>query len=78
MCIVCRYRFNQKSLLRLQIKNEKLLNFTNQGRSFYLCKCCISTKDCIKAICKINKIKNKDNINSSLKEIIQKWEKNKK
>ncbi|MDE6885959.1 MAG: DUF448 domain-containing protein [Helicobacteraceae bacterium] len=72
MCINCRKRFNQNELLRLQIKDETLIMFTNYGRSFYLCNECIKNKDCLKTISKINKI-NKDKINLTFKEIVHKW-----
>jgi predicted RNA-binding protein YlxR (DUF448 family) len=42
MCILCRNRFEQSSLLRLQVNNGKIVAFTKEGRSFYLCKKCLS------------------------------------
>lgn len=78
MCIVCRNRFAQSSLLRLQIKDNRLINFTNTGRSFYLCDDCVGSKNCINTICKINKTKNNDTINLTFKEIVQQWLKSKK
>lgn len=78
MCVVCRKRVAQSSLLRLQIRDNMLTNFTNTGRSFYLCEGCVESKHCIKAICKINKITNNDMINLTFKEIVQQWLKSKK
>ncbi|MDY0326981.1 MAG: DUF448 domain-containing protein [Arcobacteraceae bacterium] len=41
MCIVCRNRFEQKMLLRLQCFEQSLVLFTGTKRSFYICKECI-------------------------------------
>ncbi|WP_458701678.1 DUF448 domain-containing protein [Sulfurospirillum sp. 1307] len=40
MCIICRGRFEQKNLTRFQIDNGKLIQFSKQGRSFYICLKC--------------------------------------
>lgn len=48
MCIICRDRFEQNRLIRLQIKDGVLSEFTGFGRSFYLCKNC--TKHNLKLI----------------------------
>ena len=45
MCIVCRDRFPQKNLYRFQEIKGKIVNFTNRGRSFYICKNCIQTDE---------------------------------
>ncbi|QOG13290.1 DUF448 domain-containing protein [Arcobacter sp. FWKO B] len=42
MCIVCRNRFQQKELLRLQCIEQSLVLFTGTKRSFYICKECLS------------------------------------
>ncbi len=58
MCILCRKRFAQKDLIRLQCKNGELINFSGSGRSFYLCKDCIKDKKLSKKVsyfCKISK-----------------------
>jgi predicted RNA-binding protein YlxR (DUF448 family) len=44
MCINCRNRIQQNSLIRLQCIGRKLTPFTNRGRSFYICRDC-SKKD---------------------------------
>jgi len=41
MCITCRQRLGKTELLRLQCKNKKLVPFTGDGRSFYICHECI-------------------------------------
>ncbi len=78
MCIHCRGRFHQNDLLRLQIIDNMLVRFTNTGRSFYLCRDCVEHKNCIKTICKVNKINNNENLTIFLKEIIHKWAKSNK
>jgi uncharacterized protein len=44
MCVVCRERFAQYTLLRLQCRNGLLEPYTNGGRSFYMCRTCIDHK----------------------------------
>lgn len=45
MCISCRTRDLQKDLLRLQCKDKELINYTNFGRSFYICRECFTKKN---------------------------------
>lgn len=40
MCVVCRVRFPQKELFRLQCLQGQLSSFSGIGRSFYICKNC--------------------------------------
>ncbi|EES90187.1 DUF448 domain-containing protein [Helicobacter canadensis] len=71
MCVVCRERFEQRQLIRLQYKDSKLSLFNGQGRSFYICKNCQNTPKLINSIARICKIdkKYKENLKESLKEI---------
>jgi len=65
MCVVCRKRFYQKDLNRLQCENKKIIKWKGSGRSFYVCKDCSSTQKLIKYIanlCKISKEKAKEEI----------------
>ncbi|GHS89062.1 hypothetical protein FACS189487_08580 [Campylobacterota bacterium] len=41
MCVICRERLEQKALIRLQYKDERVISYQNGGRSFYLCGGCI-------------------------------------
>ncbi|MEW6551628.1 MAG: hypothetical protein AB7E13_00125 [Arcobacteraceae bacterium] len=41
MCVVCRNRFEQKKLLRLQCVEQSLVLFTGTKRSFYMCPDCL-------------------------------------
>lgn len=69
MCVACRGRFAQDLLLRLQVKDGKIVAFSGFGRSFYLCDSCIESKNCEKILQKIFKI----NI-TNLKESAQIWQ----
>ncbi len=76
MCICCRQRFLQDSLLRLQIKDGALCLYTMSGRSFYICKDCVTQVKVVSIICRIFKIKNNENLVNFFKEISHKWQKN--
>jgi len=57
MCVSCRSRLSQNSMLRLQCKEGDLLRFSGEGRSFYVCNTCKNDKKLdriIKRICKKN------------------------
>ncbi len=43
MCICCKKRELQSDLVRLQYIDNKLVKYTNYGRSFYLCLKCIDS-----------------------------------
>ena len=40
MCIICRGRYEQNTLIRFQLHNGKLIEFTKLGRSSYICSDC--------------------------------------
>ena len=64
-CVVCRKKFFQYELNRLQCKNKKLIKWKGVGRSFYVCKDCIDNKKLIRYIvnlCKISKEEAKEMI----------------
>jgi len=42
MCIACRSRYPQKTLIRLKQVDQEIIAFDGKGRSFYLCVNCIS------------------------------------
>jgi predicted RNA-binding protein YlxR (DUF448 family) len=44
MCIICRKRYKQHELLRLQ-KHEDIVKFSQSGRSFYLCEACLQKEN---------------------------------
>jgi len=72
MCISCRVKLNQNSLIRLQCIDKKLSQFTGTGRSFYLCQsCCEDTKRVLNSI--YRQCKNKADYEIQLKEIVRIW-----
>jgi len=42
MCIACRSRYPQKSLIRLKQDGKEIVAFDGTGRSIYLCKECVN------------------------------------
>ena len=45
MCIACRSRHPQNSLIRLKQEGKDIVAFDGKGRSFYLCSvCCVNEK----------------------------------
>jgi predicted RNA-binding protein YlxR (DUF448 family) len=60
MCIVCRQRYAQKKLLRLQEKNNNLFPYSGQGRSFYLCDGCSGNEKKIKGLMKRFRLSKED------------------
>ena len=54
MCVVCRERLLQKDMLRFQCKNREVIPFLGTGRSFYICKECLESKNLAKNLAKIS------------------------
>jgi predicted RNA-binding protein YlxR (DUF448 family) len=52
MCISCRRRDFQKSLIRFQIKSGRVYPFSGKGRSSYLCLECSKDKKRLKQLSK--------------------------
>ncbi len=40
MCLICRERYEQNRLIRFQLNNGKLIEFSKVGRSSYICLDC--------------------------------------
>lgn len=72
MCISCRGRFLQRTLLRLCIKDKKIDFFTGFGRSFYLCSKCLENPTIGDKIIKVKKLTMQDK--HQIKEMIALWE----
>jgi len=71
MCISCREREPKNELLRLQYIDDLLQTFMGNGRSFYLCKNCISQeKKVSKALMRQCRSGDRDKLMNKLKEII--------
>lgn len=71
MCVVCRERFCQETLLRLQCQDGNLQRFGGSGRSFYICETCqeSQTKQLTKALSR--QCKKSGDFSPQLKEIIK-------
>ncbi len=68
-CVVCRSKFSQKLLNRLQCSEKKLTAYTGVGRSFYICNECLENESKLeKAL--YRSCKNKDNYIVQLREIL--------
>ncbi len=52
MCISCRDRHPQKSLIRLKLEGKDVIAFDGKGRSFYLCSVCSKNEKKIKGLIK--------------------------
>ncbi len=69
MCINCKIRANQSELLRLQCIDNKLVRYSNSGRSFYICLECIEKDKVNQAVNRVCK-KRVEDIRKILKEIL--------
>jgi len=70
MCILCRNRKQQNDLQRFQCKENRLLRFTGNGRSFYLCAQCLDNKRVNRVLARQCKTAETQMLMSQLKEII--------
>ncbi len=52
MCITCRSRHPQKSLIRLKQDGKEIVAFDGTGRSFYLCESCVKDEKKCKGLAK--------------------------
>ncbi len=52
MCITCRSRHPQKSLIRLKQDGKEIIAFDGTGRSFYLCHVCVRDEKKLKGLAK--------------------------
>ncbi len=69
MCISCRSRHPQNSLIRLKQEGQDVTAFDGTGRSFYLCGECIKNEKKIKGLTKRFK-QNEERFVKLLKELI--------
>jgi predicted RNA-binding protein YlxR (DUF448 family) len=70
MCISCRDRHPQKSLIRLKLEGKDVIAFDGKGRSFYLCNMCIKNEKKIKGLVKRFK-QDEEQFTKLLKELIK-------
>lgn len=52
MCIACRSRYPQNTLIRLKQKGTEVIAFDGAGRSFYLCDVCSKNEKKINGLVK--------------------------
>ncbi len=52
MCIACRSRHPQNTLIRLTLQGKEVIAFNGKGRSFYLCDSCSQNEKKIKGLTK--------------------------
>ena len=52
MCIACRSRHPQNTLIRLTLEGKEVIAFNGKGRSFYLCDSCSQNEKKIKGLTK--------------------------
>ncbi|WP_415407384.1 DUF448 domain-containing protein [Sulfurovum sp. CS9] len=52
MCIACRSRYPQNTLIRLKLEGKDVVAFDGRGRSFYLCDICSTNEKKIKGLTK--------------------------
>jgi len=70
MCVACRKRAPQDSLLRLQCRERLLIRYDGRGRSFYLCSECFTSKQTAKALARQCKSGETQRLLIALKEIV--------
>lgn len=70
MCVVCRERFVQSSLIRLQCQQGSLSRYRGEGRSFYLCRGCVEHKKTPGQLARHCKNNGLDTLMNRLKEIV--------
>ncbi|HFU74245.1 MAG TPA: DUF448 domain-containing protein [Helicobacteraceae bacterium] len=70
MCIACRERFAQSSLVRLQCVEHSITAFQGQGRSFYLCLECAHSEKVDRVLVRQCRGGAKVQLLSQLKEIV--------
>jgi len=52
MCITCRSRHLQNTLIRLRQVGKEVIAFDGKGRSFYLCSGCVKNEKKVKGLVK--------------------------
>ena len=69
MCIACRSRYPQNTLIRLRQNDKEILSFDGYGRSFYLCVECAKNEKKVKGLVKRFK-QNTEHFTKLLKELM--------
>jgi len=69
MCIACRSRHPQNTLIRLKLSGKDVVVYDGQGRSFYLCADCVKNEKKVKGLVKRFK-QDKERFIKLLKELL--------
>ncbi len=69
MCITCRSRHPQKTLIRLKQDGKTVIAHNGRGRSFYLCGDCVKNEKKVKGLVKRFK-QDEEHFTKLLKELI--------
>ncbi|MBA1421312.1 MAG: DUF448 domain-containing protein [Epsilonproteobacteria bacterium] len=69
MCIACRSRHPQNTLIRLKLSGKDVVVYDGQGRSFYLCDDCAKNEKKVKGLVKRFK-QDKERFIKLLKELL--------
>ena len=69
MCIACRSRHSQNTLIRLKLSEKKIIIHDGQGRSLYLCTECVENEKKVKGLVKRFK-QDKEQFTKLLKELL--------
>jgi len=70
MCIACRARHPQYTLIRLKHDGNEIVAFNGEGRSFYICESCCTNEKKVKGL--VKRFKQDDKYFSKLlKELIK-------
>jgi len=69
MCITCRSRYPQNTMIRLILSGKEVVLFNGSGRSFYLCDDCVRNEKKVKGLVKRFK-QEKERFTKLLKELM--------
>jgi len=69
MCIACRSRHPQTTLIRLRLSGKDVIASDGMGRSFYLCTACVKNEKKVKGLIKRFK-QDKERFIKLLKELL--------
>jgi len=69
MCITCRNRHPQNTLIRLKLSGKDVVLFDGIGRSFYVCTDCVNNEKKVKGLVKRFK-QNEEHFTKLLKELM--------
>ncbi len=69
MCIACRNKHPQNTLIRLRQDDKDVIAFNGKGRSFYVCNSCVKNEKKVKGLVKRFK-QDEERLTKLLKELM--------